>query len=71
MEKILPTSTWNLPPTEWQVGAITRLCIQKKIKEHLEHKPSNRWEARNLIYELRRLPYAKPSTKISTRGYEK
>lgn len=54
IEKIPKTSSWNLEPTSKQVRAITRLCIQQGIKEPLEETPSNRWEARNLIYELRR-----------------
>ncbi len=51
-EKIPPASSWTLPPTGRQVSAITRLCIQLGIKEPLEDKPSNRWEARRLLYEL-------------------
>lgn len=51
-EKIAYTSSWTLPPTGRQVRAITRLCQQLGIKEPLEDTPSNRWEARRLIYEL-------------------
>lgn len=51
-EKIPPTSTWNLPPTGRQTAAITRLCTYLGIKEALEETPSNRWEARRLIYDL-------------------
>lgn len=52
-EKIPPASSWTLPPTGRQTVAITRLCIQLGIKEPLEDKPSNRWEARRLLYELK------------------
>lgn len=51
-EKIHITSSWRLPPTGGQIAAITRLCQQQGIKEELENKPSNRWEARQLLYEL-------------------
>lgn len=54
MEKILPTSSWLLPPTDSQIHRITRQCIRLGIKEQLECKPSNRVEARNIIDELRR-----------------
>ncbi len=54
MEKIAPTSSWNLPPTARQLRATTELCMQLGIKEYLEDKPSNRLEARRLMYELRR-----------------
>jgi len=53
MEKILPESSWNLPPTGPQIYQITLLCKHLGIKEYLEESPSNRWEARNLIYDLR------------------
>jgi len=53
MEKILPTSSWNLPPTDVQVYRLTRQCIRLGIKEPLEKKSSNRLEARNMINELR------------------
>ena len=51
-EKIHYASSWQLPPTGRQVRAITRLCQQLGITEPLEDKPSNRWEARQLLYEL-------------------
>jgi len=52
-EKIHITSSWRLPPTAGQTVAITHLCQQLGIKEPLEDKPSNRWEARRLMHELR------------------
>ncbi|KKN54528.1 hypothetical protein LCGC14_0591200 [marine sediment metagenome] len=51
-EKISPASSWALPPTGRQVVAITRLAMQLGIKEPIEDKPSNRWEARRMIYDL-------------------
>lgn len=51
-EKIHITSSWRLPPTGRQVAAITRLAMQLGIKEPIEEGPSNRWEARQLLYEL-------------------
>lgn len=53
MEIIPKNSTWNLEPTDAQIRAITRLCRQRRIPEYLEERPSTRWEARNLIDELR------------------
>jgi len=53
MEKILPSSTMNLPPTPKQVRAIAKLCQQQGITEPLEEKMANRREARDLIYALR------------------
>ena len=54
MEKILPNSSLNNSPTSKQIRAITKLCLIHNIKEPLEEKVSNRREARDLIYELRR-----------------
>jgi len=54
MEKIPPESSWNLPQTGEQARAITKLCLYNEIKEPLEFRPSNRREARNLIYILRK-----------------
>ena len=51
-EKIQPASSWNLPMTGRQSIAIARLAQQLGIKEAIEESPSNRWEARRLIYEL-------------------
>ena len=53
VEKILPISTMNLPPTGKQARAITKLAMALHISEPIENSPSNRWEARNLIYYLR------------------
>ncbi len=61
MERIEPPSSWNEPPTEEQVRAITRLCRALKIREPLEETPSNRLEARNLIYELQARLKHKPT----------
>jgi len=47
-------SSWQLPPTSRQILAITRLCMRLGIKEPLEEKPSTRWEARQLLYDLSR-----------------
>lgn len=56
-EKILPTSTLNLPPTGRQTRAITKLAVALGDKGEgpvpIEHTPSNRREARDLIYKLR------------------
>ena len=46
-------STLELPPTDRQVRAITKMCITLKISEPLEESVSNRMEARNLMYQLR------------------
>jgi len=53
MEKIAPSSSWNEQPTPAQVRAITRLCMALHIREPLEETPSNRREARDMIYQLR------------------
>ena len=53
MEKIASNSSWNLPPTSAQTYAITKLCMHLRIKTELECSPSNRREARNLIYQLK------------------
>ena len=53
-EKIYPASSMNLPPTHKQIRAITKLATQLGISEPIENDPHNRWEARNLIYQLRK-----------------
>ena len=53
MEKILPSSTLNYKPTGRQVRAITRMAQALGITEPIENSPSNRVEARNLIFQLR------------------
>jgi len=53
MEKIPPESSWNLEPTAEQIHRISILSIHCGIREDLQGKPSNRREARNLIYDLR------------------
>jgi len=47
------STSWELPPTARQTAAITRLAMQLGIKEYIEDTPSNRREARQLIYDLR------------------
>ena len=49
IEKILPTSTWHLPPTPAQIRAITRLAITLDYYEPVEEKVRTRLEARNII----------------------
>ena len=51
-DKIQPTSSWTLPPTGKQISAITRLAQQLGITEPIENKPTTRWEARQLLWEL-------------------
>ncbi len=53
MSKVPPASSWMLDPTAKQLRAIARECSFAGIKEPLENKPSNRWEARRLLNELR------------------
>ena len=48
-ERIEPTSSWNLPPTDKQVRAITLLAMQLGYHEPVENTPRNRIEARNMI----------------------
>ena len=57
MEIIQPESSWNLPPTDQQIQAITKLCMEKGVKEPLEERVKSRLEARNMINYLRQLPY--------------
>jgi len=45
--------SWQLPPTAKQSSAITRLAQALGIREYIEDTPSNRWEARRLINDLR------------------
>jgi hypothetical protein len=54
MAKVSPDSSWNLPPTDAQVRRIAQYCIWNHIRESLEERPSNRREARNLIFALRK-----------------
>jgi len=53
LEKIPKHSTWNLPPTGRQIRAIALLAQQLGYHEPVENKPSNRWEARNMIAGFR------------------
>lgn len=64
-EKIPKTSSLNLPPTWKQTKAITRLAVALGIPEPIEETPSNRVEARNLIYRLRQQLRDKKVTPIS------
>ena len=50
--RVQPSSNWALPPTGPQRRDIARLCTQLGIRELLEERPSNRWEARGLQYRL-------------------
>lgn len=50
--KRLPYS-WQLPPTAKQCLAITRLAQALGIREPIENSPSNRWEARRMLYDLK------------------
>ena len=52
MEIIQPDSSWNDFPTEDQLGSIRKayLILNGELRE--ENMPRNRWEARNLNYEL-------------------
>lgn len=53
MERIAQESSWNDPPTDGLITRIAWYCRLLGIKELLEERPSNRLEARNLIYDLR------------------
>jgi hypothetical protein len=53
MERIEQDNRLNESPTSQQRLAIARLCSILRIKEPLEEGPSNRIEARNLLYQLR------------------
>jgi hypothetical protein len=50
MKKIYPAYSWELPPTYKQSTAIARLSLALGVTET---SPSNRLEARRLIYSLR------------------
>lgn len=50
-EKIPPNSSWNWTPLPKQLRAIDRLSA---ILGSTESPPSNRLEARNLIFDLRK-----------------
>lgn len=50
-EKIHSASSWTLPPTVRQLAAIDKQMRRLGIVHQSE--PSNRWEARQLLYELR------------------
>ena len=49
MEIIKLTSSWNLPPTDRQIKAITRLAMALGYHEPIEEKVKTRLEARNII----------------------
>ena len=53
MDKIPPSSSLNYKPTPKQVRAITRMAIALGIREPAEETPTNRAEARSLIFKLR------------------
>ena len=52
-EIIPPTSSWNKPPTFKQVRAIANLARILGYHDPVEHKPSNRLEARDMIMGFR------------------
>lgn len=64
---IPPESSWNLPPTDTQIRCIAKYCIYNHIWPPLEHRPSNRWEARDLIYRLRLQAKSRPKGKSKSR----
>ena len=66
MEKIPKASSWNLPPTDRQVRAITRYAIILGYHEPVEHKPSNRWEARNMLAGFREELKRRNNDKVQT-----
>lgn len=72
MEKIPPSSSWNLPPTPKQVVAISRLAQQLGYYEPVENTPTNRLEARNMIAgfreEAKRRAYRKAHEGKKTNG---
>lgn len=49
VEKIPPTSSWNDPPTDRQIRAISRLATILGYYEPIEEKVKSRLEARNII----------------------
>lgn len=53
MERIEPTSSWNDPPTDEQVRRIMWYARILNFDITEADMPSNRLEARNMIYELR------------------
>jgi len=75
MEKIQPHSKWNLKPTPAQVRAITRMAQALNIPEPVENTPSNRLEARNLIYAMRgklnslKSEHDNSKVSVNSRGY--
>ncbi len=49
--------TWLMPPTITQTNRINKLVIQLaelNKDSTFPHQPINRWEARDLIYKLRK-----------------
>jgi len=53
MERIDPISSWNDPPTDAQIATIMKFGRILRIDFTEANLPSNRLEARNLIYQLR------------------
>jgi len=53
MERIEQTSSWNDPPTTVQVGRIMWYARILRLDITEAGMPSNRLEARNMIYQLR------------------
>jgi len=50
-EKIHYASSWTLPPTARQMHAIA--MQERRLGLPPQPEPSNRWEARRLLYDLR------------------
>ena len=53
MERIEPASSWNDPPTDDQMRAIRQYARVLNFDLTEADMPSNRLEARNMIYQLR------------------
>lgn len=51
MKRYAPS--WTLPPTERQVAAIERLYTELGSVIPTNKRPTNRWEARRLLFELK------------------
>ncbi len=50
-EKIHYASSWTLPPTARQIHAIA--LQERRLGLPPQPEPSNRWEARRLLFDLR------------------
>lgn len=54
MERIEPTSSWNDPPTDQQIARINWYAKVLGFDFTEADVPSNRLEARNMLYQLRK-----------------